>query len=74
MTTRQLENKIQVISAGCGNYIVIVDGERYHSNNSIAYDRISEHKRSEGLDAKKHMAGGYTYKQALQAFYDETKQ
>lgn len=73
MTTRELENMVSVMSRGCSSFIVrIIDKYggvrmRCESHNSLAYDRIHE-----DIPAKS-VSCGYTYKQALQAFYDECK-
>ena len=73
MTTQQLQNNISVRWNGYGSYDVTMYfyNKKYtcQSHNSIAYDRI---KVSEGYNDKTSVYG-YTYKQALQAFWNECK-
>lgn len=71
MTTKKLEDKMQIISAGCGTFYVYINGKRHYSNNALAYDRITEQR--EGFIPKRARMYEYTYKQALEAFYRDTK-
>lgn len=66
MTTQELQNHIVAIRwNGCGAFKVTIEyrNKIYSclSHNSMAYDAYRGSKN------------GYTYKQALQAFYDECK-
>lgn len=66
MTTQELQNHIVAIRwNGCGAFKVTIEyrNKNYscHSHNYTAYDAYRGSKN------------GYTYKQALQAFYNECK-
>ncbi len=74
MTEKQLEERVSVVRAnGYGSYRVTIRfRDRDYScfsHNTLAYDRLTEHGY---LDDRKE-TGGYTYKQALLAFYEECK-
>lgn len=75
MTTKELENRVQVTWCGCGQYRVSIDyrGKVYHchSNNSLAWDRYHDGQREYEPDCK--VLCSYTYKQSLMAFYGECK-
>lgn len=65
MTTQELQDRLTVRWNGYGSYRVTIyyRNKRYtcNSHNSMAYD------------AMRGSTNGYTYKQALQSFYDECK-
>lgn len=73
MTLKQLTDKVTVIGAA-SNYRVEIEfrGKTYicRSNNSFAKDRLYEQS---WLRDSQRGTGGYTLRQALQAFYDECK-
>lgn len=73
MTTEELRRNVGVRSKGSGTYLVniIYRGRVYYcySHNSLAYDRLSVFD----ITTERYNAYGYTYKQALQAFYNECK-
>lgn len=73
MTKELLSEKVTVIGAA-SNYKVTIEyrGNFYtcRSNNSLAMDRI--HEQSYIRDSQRGTCG-YTFRQALQAFYDECK-
>lgn len=74
MTTVQLSEKVKVNWIGYGTYRVEIEykGKRYTctSHNSLAKDRLSDHEYISDRTEK----SGYTYRQALEAFYEECKQ
>lgn len=65
MTTQELQDRLTVRWNGCGSFRVTIyyRNKRYtcNSHNFMAYD------------AMRGSVNGYTYKQALQSFYDECK-
>ena len=65
MTTQELQDRLTVRWNGYGSYRVTIyyRNKRYtcNSHNSMAYD------------AMRGSNNGYTYKQALQSFFDECK-
>lgn len=73
MNVWQLLEKVNVRSKGSGNYLVAIEfkGKQYscQSNNSLAYDRIHNYM----LYNNRERVYEYTFKQALQSFYDECK-
>lgn len=74
MKTRDLENKIYVGVCLSGQFTIRIEyrGKTYSckSNNTLAYDR---YKGSDNFSSDKQSVYGYTYRQALQAMYDECK-
>lgn len=73
MKTRDLENKIYVGVCLSGQFMIRIEyrGKTYSckSNNTLAYDRC---KGSDNFCLTSHRYG-YTYRQALQAMFDECK-
>lgn len=65
MSTQELQDRLTVRWNGCGSFRVTIyyRNKRYtcNSHNFMAYD------------AMRGSVNGYTYKQALQSFYDECK-
>ncbi len=74
MNTQELRDRITIQRRGSGSYIITIEYRRRfywsYSNNSLAYDRISGYAYDVPDRAVKDF---YTYKGALQAFYDECK-
>lgn len=73
-TTAQLESAILVIeSAGYGHkkVTILYRGKEYShvTTNTLATDRLSEH----AYISDREVSNSYTYKQALQALYNEVK-
>lgn len=75
MNTRKLRDRISIHWKGYGSYRVTIEyrGKLYYctSNNSLAYDRINV----DGTECygDRAVRGLYTYRQALQALWDECK-
>ena len=75
MNAEELRNRIQVRWKGYGTYEVTIEyRNKYYrctSHNSLAYDRINV----DGTECygDRQEVGTYTYKSALQSFYDECK-
>lgn len=72
MTARDLYYKISVAPQGSGYYLVKIEyrGKTYSclSQNSLAYDRMNA-----DIVSGRQVYCEYTYKQAMEAFYDECK-
>ena len=73
MTKQELLNKVSISWKGYGTFNVTIEfrGKSYSctSHNTLAYDRI----RSDDSMSEYRSEFGYTYKQALEALYDECK-
>ena len=73
MTKQELLNKVSISRKGYGTYDVTTEfrGKNYSctSNDTMAYDRI----KSNDSMSEYRSEFGYTYKQALEAFYDDCK-
>lgn len=76
MTLKELDYKVRYVghTTSHGQYEIRIKyrGKEYKclSNNSLAYDRI--HSCCD-FPSDSYIAFGYTYKQALQTFWDECK-
>lgn len=74
MTAQELSNRITLHRSGYGSYKVTIEyrGKKYtcHSNNSLAYDRITWYAYDVPDRAVKDF---YTYKGALKALWNECK-
>lgn len=74
MTTRELEQRVRPTICLSGQFSIIIEykGKEYRckSNNTLAYDRYTG---SDDWNSEYEVHCGYTYKQALQAMYDECK-
>lgn len=73
MTTQQLRERVEVVRKGYCTYYVMIKyrGHVYScfSNNSLAYDRIQAYDEY----SLRAVPVCYTYKGALESFYDECK-
>lgn len=78
MKTRDLENKVVYVGVCLsGQFTIRIEyrGKTYSckSNNTLAYDRYNRYKGSDNFLSNKQSVYGYTYRQALQAMFDECK-
>lgn len=74
MTTKELEQKVKYHWKGYGTYLIKIEyrNDNYEctSHNTLAVDRITG---SDDWNSEYEVHCGYTYKQALEALYDECK-